>query len=118
MRISILLALTSSLAVAGCRKDEATAKPDDDDLLGIDAGAKPRKGGSKVSMGCIQDPADPACAEVLGAAQSSEGGIEFTGDACRNNLCNGHGACELDPEGFVACACDDGAAGEKCDRTR
>ena len=121
MRISILLTLTSALAVAGCRKDEATANPEDDDdsdLLGIDAGAKPRKRTSKVSMGCIQDPADPACAEELGVKQSSDGEIEFTGDACRNNLCYGHGTCELDADGFVACVCDDGAGGEKCDRTK
>jgi hypothetical protein len=122
MRIPIVLTLASSLAAtAGCRKDEATANPDDGDdenLLGIDAGAKPRKQGSKVSLGCIQDPADPDCAEVLGAVPSGDGEIEFTGDACRNNLCNGHGACELDPEGFVSCVCDDGAGGEKCDRSK
>jgi hypothetical protein len=125
MRISIVIALVLSLAAAlSCRKDEAaTTDPEsasDDNLLGIDVGSqsggKPR--GKPVPVGCIQDPADPECAEVLGVEATGDGSVEFTGDACRVNLCHDHGDCDLDPEGFVACTCDDDATGPTCDKRK
>jgi hypothetical protein len=120
MRIAIVLALVGSLgAASGCRKDAGTTDPGSEgDLLGIDAGAKSSKRTPQVSMGCIQDPADPACDEILGVTRSSAGEIEFTGDACRTNLCSGHGTCELDTDGFVTCVCEAGASGEHCDRRK
>jgi hypothetical protein len=119
MRISLALTLACCFVAAlSCNKnDPGTTDPDaasDESLLGIDAGAQPRqKKGDPVPVGCIQDPSDPDCADVLGAEQSN-GELIFTGDTCRTNLCHGHGDCELDADGFVACACDDNATGETC----
>jgi hypothetical protein len=104
--------------IGSCRKDQAeTSRPNDDDLIGLDVGSSSgkKRNRPKVSVGCIQDPADPACAEVLGAKPSGDGEVEFVGDTCRVNLCNGRGDCDVDSDGFVACLCDEGVAGEACD---
>ena len=125
MRIPTALVLACSLATAtSCRKDDASADPgsaSDDGLIGLDVGSpsgKKKRPGNPVSVGCIQDPADPGCTDELGTTRSKSGELEFTGDTCRVNLCSGRGTCELDSDGFVACTCDEGATGSTCEKRK
>ena len=116
-----LLALTL-VATLSCNKNDAgTNNPEstsEDELLGIDVGAQPKQDkGEPVPVGCIQDPMNPDCADVLGVEESN-GEINFTGDTCRINLCHNHGECDLDADGFVSCLCDDNATGDTCKKRK
>jgi hypothetical protein len=122
--LTTLIIAFGLLCVAGCRStDQSTASPEGSgNLLGLDVSPGSQAGGGsgpreeKVPVKCLTDPGDPDCEEPLGYVRTDDGGFEF-GEVCSRRVCSGRGECVLDPDGAVACECEEGAKGLNCDKT-